>query len=69
MGDVSCYNVIKLPSYTRVTLLVLFKNIKHLINALNMEHKKKHTGLFCSSKLCHQISTHVTFSYEDISWK
>jgi hypothetical protein len=43
-GDVSGHNVIKLPSYTQVTLLVLLKNIKHLINALNMEHIKHIQG-------------------------
>jgi len=43
-GDVGGYNVIKLPSYTLVTLLILFKNIKYLINALNMEHKKHIRG-------------------------
>jgi len=45
-GDVGGYNVIKLPSYTRVTLLVLFKNIEHLINALNAEHIKHIRGCF-----------------------
>jgi hypothetical protein len=45
-GDVSGYNILTLPSYTRVTLLVLFKNIKHLINALNMEHMKQIQGCF-----------------------
>jgi len=45
-GDVGCYNIIKLPSHTQVTLLVLFKNIKRLINALNMENKKHIQGCF-----------------------
>jgi hypothetical protein len=45
-GDVSGYNISTLSSYTQVTLLVLFKNIEHLIDALNMEHIKHIQGCF-----------------------
>ena len=57
VGDVSGYSVIILPSYTRVTLLVLFKNIEHLINALSMEHKKHIQGCFVHQNFATRFQT------------